>query len=299
MVEKAFGDAFRMKEQTNRGMAEAPLRQSEDTRSSLFETIQLQQAQKMEAIGTLAGGIAHDFNNILGVILGCSELLLMKASEGSHEREHLVQIHKAGERARDLVRQILSFSRRGEQIRTIVRVDRVVKEALKFLRASLPSTIEIHAEDTRELSILGDPAQVHQVIMNLCVNAVHAMRERGGVLSVDLDEVELGPNDARRQVVPAPGRYCRLRVSDTGCGMSQAVLERIFDPYFTTKKPVEGTGLGLAVVHGIVKNQHGGVMVISEVGHGTTFDVFFPTHKEESLPADDMRSVSSPLLRLS
>ena len=251
---------------------------------------QLQQAQKMEAIGTLAGGIAHDFNNILGVILGCSELLLMKASEGTREREHLVQIHKAGERARDLVRQILAFSRQGDQIRTIIRVNQVVKEGLKFLRSTLPSTIEIRSENSREMSILGDPTQVQQVLMNLCVNAAHAMREKGGVLSVEVDEVEVGPHDSRRHAVPGPGCYCRLRVKDTGCGMNQAVIERIFDPYFTTKKPGEGTGLGLSLVHGIVRGHHGGVVVKSDLGRGTTFDVLIPTITRSQLPEGVMES---------
>ncbi|MEW6667017.1 MAG: PAS domain S-box protein [Thermodesulfobacteriota bacterium] len=238
---------------------------------------QLRQAQKMEAIGTLAGGIAHDFNNILGVIIGCTELALMDLSEETATYRRLREVYRAGERAKDLVKQILAFSRRGEQMRKALDPTLIVKEGLKMLRSSLPSTIQIQQDIRRDCgTVLADPTHLHQVLMNLCVNAAHAMRERGGTLTVHLKHLDLTAAEAAQFEGIGPRHYCMLSVRDTGHGMDRAVLDRIFDPYFTTKRPGEGTGLGLAVVHGIVKGHGGAIRVESEPGAGSTFEVLLP-----------------------
>ncbi|MBW2018772.1 MAG: PAS domain S-box protein [Deltaproteobacteria bacterium] len=238
---------------------------------------QLRQAQKMEAIGTLAGGIAHDFNNILGAVIGCTEMSLFDVPEGTPVHRHLLEVLNAGNRAKDLVNQILAFSRQTEQERKPVKISLIIKETLKLLRASLPTTIKIRQYiETDSDMVLADPTQIHQVLMNLCTNAAHAMREKGGVLQIRLADVELDPEDAARHPDMNPGPYLRLTVSDTGHGINRAVIERIFDPYFTTKGPGEGTGLGLAVVHGIVKSHGGAITVHSEPGEGTAFQVFLP-----------------------
>jgi signal transduction histidine kinase/ActR/RegA family two-component response regulator len=238
---------------------------------------QLQQAQKMEAIGTLAGGIAHDFNNILTAILGYAELASLDLPGDSKAEENLQQSIRAGHRAKALVQQILAFSRQGKEERKPLNIKPIIKENLKFLRASLPATIEIRQDMGDDLAtIVADPTQVQQVLMNLCTNAAHAMGENGGVLQVSLNNcrVEEGTSAAVAGVEPGP--YLRLRVTDTGHGMPPEILKRIFDPYFTTKEVGKGTGLGLAVVHGIVKSYRGGITVSSEVGRGSTFDVYFP-----------------------
>jgi PAS domain S-box-containing protein len=240
---------------------------------------QLRQAQKMEAIGTLAGGIAHDFNNILAAILGYTELLMEDVPRGSTAKANLEEILNAGIRARNLVGQILAFSRQGRQEQKAFQVSPIIKEALKLLRASLATTIEIRQNIGGEsISILADPTEIHQVLINLCTNAAHAMQEKGGtgVLEVTLDVVDLDADAAARHPDLKPGSYARLAVSDTGCGMDQTVLERVFDPFFTTKAVGEGTGMGLSVVHGIVKSHHGAIMADSEPGKGTTFQIFFP-----------------------
>jgi PAS domain S-box-containing protein len=246
---------------------------------------ELRQAQKMESIGTLAGGIAHDFNNILGIILGYAELAQTTATTESPQHKHLTQVRQAALRAKDLVSQILTFSRQTEQQKQPLQIAPVVKEALKLLRSSLPTTIEVRPEieiPPGNDVVLADPTQIHQVLMNLCTNAAHAMRTSGGVLSVHLSEVDAS-------AVPGPpglrtGPYLRLAVTDTGDGMDAAVMERIFDPYFTTKGVGEGTGLGLSVVQGIVENHGGVITVYSEPGRGTTFHIFFPTIEEHAAP---------------
>lgn len=245
---------------------------------------QLRQVQKMEAIGTLAGGVAHDFNNILGAIMGYAEMALYNVPEGTSARRNLEQVLKASYRGKDLVKQIITFSRRSEQERKPMRIGPIIKEALKLLRASLPTTIEIHHHIGSESGmVLADPAQIHQVLMNLCSNAAHAMREKGGVLEVSLADVELDSDAAGGHPDFKPGWYLKLTVSDTGYGMDHATMERIFEPFFTTKGPGEGTGMGLAVVHGIVKGYGGAITVSSEPGQGSVFNVFLPQIEADTI----------------
>ena len=243
---------------------------------------QLQQAQKMEAIGTLAGGIAHDFNNILGAIIGHAEIGKMKVPEESEVIANLDQVVKAGTRAAKLVKQILTVSRQHKQEQRPVQIKYIVMDVLKLLRATLPTTIEIKEGLVKESGIVqADPTQMHQVIMNLGTNAGHAMQEDGGVLMVELASVELDDIEAARHLDMDAGSYLRLTVSDTGHGMSPEIMERIFDPYFTTKDTGQGTGLGLSVARGIVKAHGGTITVYSELGKGTTFHVYLPSILEE------------------
>jgi PAS domain S-box-containing protein len=238
---------------------------------------QLRQTQKLEAIGTLAGGIAHDFNNILGAILGFTELALCDVPPDSTPWRNLQEVLTAGNRARDLVRQILTFSRQSRQERKPVQLQVLIKETLKLLRASLPATIDIRQHLAAETStVLADPTQMQQVLMNLCTNAEHAMRETGGILEIRLEEIEVDATLATRHAALRPGPYLQLSVRDTGHGILPQILERIFDPFFTTKSPSEGTGLGLAVVHGIVASHGGAITVTSTPGQGTTFQIYLP-----------------------
>ncbi|MFZ2448097.1 MAG: PAS domain S-box protein [Syntrophobacteraceae bacterium] len=242
---------------------------------------QVRQLQKMEAIGTLASGIAHDFNNILTAIMGYTELAMCRVTEGPL-KTNLEAVLNAGCRAGNLVKQILSFSRRTEQKFVPVKLSPIVTESLRFLRASLPATIEIRQKVCREEDvILADPTQIHQVLMNLCTNARHAMLDSGGILEVKLAGVVLNEHDSALYQSLAPGPYLELVVSDTGHGMDQSTLERIFDPFFTTKKRGEGTGLGLSVVHGIIKRHKGDISVQSDPGKGSTFTVLLPTIEDE------------------
>ncbi|NIA05421.1 MAG: response regulator [Proteobacteria bacterium] len=255
---------------------------------------QLRQSQKMEAVGTLAGGIAHDFNNILTPLLGYSELALTDIPAGAKQAQaDILEVLKAGARARELVKQILTFSQQHEQERKPLRMQYILKEALKLLRASLPTTIEIKtAIDEKCGPVLSDPTQIHQVLMNLCTNAYHAMRDQGGVLMVTLKPVKINGENAEQFVGLQPGRYLRLEVSDTGCGMAPEISEKIFEPYFTTKKKGEGTGLGLSVVHGIVISYGGHISVYSEPGQGTTFIIYFPQYENSGTVIDIDRKVS-------
>lgn len=240
--------------------------------------MQLSQSQKMEAIGTLAGGIAHDFNNILYAMIGFTELALEEVPENTPLYSYLKAVLESGQRAKDLINQILTFSRQGQQERKLLNVGPIVKEGLKFLRASLPATIEIvHSLEPNLKPIIADPTQIHQILMNLCTNAAHAMREKGGVLDITLAHVELGSKDSGEDLNIDPGSYLRLTVNDTGTGMPPDFIQRIFDPYFTTKEAGEGTGLGLAVVHGIVQSCGGTIKVHSELGAGSSFQVYLPT----------------------
>lgn len=251
----------------------------------------LQQSHKMEAIGTLAGGIAHDFNNILGAITGYTQLTLFDIDQSDPNYGNLQQVLKASQRAKDLVKQILTFSRQVEKQISPVEVTPIIKECLKFLRSSLPSTIDIK-QDIQERAgmILADPTQIHQVIMNLCTNAAHAMRMDGGVLDVKLQESDAESSSYISGLKPC--KYLRLTVSDDGHGMDETILRKIFEPYFTTKSREEGTGLGLAVVHGIVQDHGGVIRVDSAPGAGTTFDVYFPVISESSYaPIDENADV--------
>ena len=236
------------------------------------------QAQKMESIGTLAGGVAHDFNNILGAIIGFSELAKTNVPPDNVAFSHLEKVLAAGDRAKELVKQILTFSRHSPRDLQPVEFHLIVKEALKLLRSSIPTTIEIRREiDSENGLVFSEATHLHQIVMNLCTNAYHAMRETGGVLAVSLKKVYIEPDNLKTKAqVLASGPYLELEVSDTGSGMNRETIENIFDPYFTTKKKGEGTGLGLAVVHGIVKNYGGHISVYSEPGRGSTFKVFLP-----------------------
>ena len=237
----------------------------------------LRQSQKLEAIGTLASGIAHDFNNILGAVIGYGELALLNTPPESKPRRSIEMVLTAGGRAKELVNQILAFSRQSEEERKPVQIDNVLQEVLKFMRASLPATIEIRKSIESDIeNILADPVEIQQVLMNLCTNALHAMREKGGVLEVRLTAAHLRPDSEELFPDLKPGPYVKVTVKDTGHGMSEAIMAKIFDPYFTTKEKGVGTGLGLAVVHGIVKKHGGAIRVQSEVGRGAVFDLYFP-----------------------
>jgi signal transduction histidine kinase/CheY-like chemotaxis protein len=237
---------------------------------------QLQQAAKMEAIGRLAGGIAHDFNNILGAILGFGELVQNNVGEGSAVRHQIDQVMHAGMRAKGLVDRILAFSRSGVGERVPVQVQSVVEETLELLAASLPADVRIETRlDAADLAVVGDATQFHQVVMNLCTNAVHAMK-RAGVLTVLLERVAVGERRLLSHGTLSAGGYVRLVVSDTGSGIPPAVLKRMFDPFFTTKRVGDGTGLGLALVHGIVADFGGVIDVETQPGLGTTFTIWLP-----------------------
>jgi len=238
---------------------------------------QLQQAQKMESIGTMAAGIAHDFNNILSPIYGYVELALMKLQGQPEIVEYLTEAHNAASRAKDLVKQILTFSRQDTEKLAPIEVHVIIKEALKLLRSTIPTTIEIKQHIEANCGyVLANPTQIHQILMNLCTNAYHAMRETGGTLGVSLKPIELSPDDASRNIHLKPGPYLLLEVSDTGHGMDQETLAKIFEPYFTTKGLGEGTGMGLSVVHGIIKSHGGDITVYSEPGQGSSFHVYLP-----------------------
>ncbi len=253
----------------------------------------LQQKEKMEALGTLAGGIAHEFNNLFSVISINTESALFDMEEGSPSRSPLLSVLGAIKRGKEQVRQIISFSRQKEQERKPMRISPVLEEMLKFLRNSLPAKIEIQADLAAEADIIvGDPTEVHQILMNLCSNASYAMREEGGVLAVKLKPVQMEAGEAAQYPGLKPGPYLRLTVSDTGRGIPPELTEKIFDPFCTTKKTGEGTGMGLAVVHGLVKSYGGAITVQSEPGRGSTFEVYIP--RAESGPEPRMSAARAP-----
>jgi len=241
---------------------------------------QLRQAHKMEAIGTLAGGVAHEFNNILGVIIGNNELALMDMPDWNPAKNCLKEIQKASLRAKDVVRNILSFARKTPAERTPIQISTVIKESLKLLRASVPTMIEIRQNISCERDmILADPTEVNQVLMNLCTNAVHATGVKAGALEVGLEPIALDKDSAAKYDGLNPGDFVKLTVRDTGYGIDPEIIGRIFDPYFTTKSLAERTGMGLAIVYGIVKKHDGAIRVESEAGKGTVFEVLFPLHE--------------------
>ncbi|HBZ57211.1 MAG TPA: hypothetical protein DEO88_17555 [Syntrophobacteraceae bacterium] len=240
----------------------------------------LRQAQKMEALGTLAGGIAHDFNNILGIITGYTDIALMELPANQAIHDQLLEVRKAAFRAKELVKQILAFSRQVGQEKQPVPIALLAKEVTKMLRASIPSTIEIRSRLAGEALVETDPTQIHQVLLNLCTNATHAMREHGGILEVIARDMELAPEEVRSHGGLKSGLYVELTVKDTGHGIDPDIQDRIFDPFFTTKEIHEGTGLGLSVVHGIVTGLGGTIDVSSKLGEGSSFRVLLPAMRE-------------------
>lgn len=240
----------------------------------------LRQVQKMEAIGQLAGGIAHDFNNILSAITGYTELSRSVLAPDSQASEYLSQVLEASQRAKELINQILMFSRETAQELRPIQISYPVKEALKLIRASVPATIELRSKILSTASALADPTQIHQIVMNLCTNAAQAMQKKGRLLEVDLTDITVDQKDSCKDYPDAkPGQYIRLTVSDQGHGIEARYIHRIFDPFFTTKKIGEGTGMGLSVVHGIVKSYGGFLYAHSQLGEGSTFEILIPAQK--------------------
>jgi signal transduction histidine kinase/CheY-like chemotaxis protein len=246
---------------------------------------QYRQAQKMEAIGTLAGGIAHDFNNILTPIFGYAQIIQLDADPDSSLRQHIDQVVRSAILAQELVKQILTFSRERQHKMQKVQLPSIIKESIKLLRASIPKTIAFSTTIDEECAkILADATQIHQIVMNLCTNAYHAMEASGGTLSIVLQQTSLDTITARLRGDLAPGDYLELKISDSGCGMDAATRKRIFEPFFTTKEEGKGTGMGLSVVHGIVKDHGGAISVYSELDSGTTFTVYLPVATTNDLP---------------
>jgi signal transduction histidine kinase/ActR/RegA family two-component response regulator len=279
---------------TQRAITE--LKKAEDARRQL--EAELRKSQKMQAVGTLAGGIAHDFNNVLMGILGNAELAQFELTPENPVSENVADILSAARRGRDLVQQIMAFSRRGEMVRTSVRLAPILEEAVKLMRPGVPSPIDIR---TRLLAdsptILGNPTQIHQVIMNLGTNAAHAIGRQAGAIDVTEEIVELSEPQAAELTTLRAGRYVCLTVADTGCGMDAETIQRIFDPFFTTKSPGEGTGLGLAVVYGIVEAHGGAISVKSQPGKGAQFRVYFPLADPPAAAAAPAPKTDAPLKR--
>ena len=252
---------------------------------------QLQQAQKMESIGTLAGGIAHEFNNILFPIIGYTEMCMYDVPENSKTRKNLVSVLKAADRAKDLIQQIQNFSAKEEHQRKPLKIQFIIKETLKLLRASLPATIAVRYEiDNTCGAVTADPSEIQQVLMNLCTNAYQVMEEKGGELEVALQEVDLTAGDLSFGVDLNPGRYLKLMVKDTGPGFEQAEVKHIFDPQYRTNDRNEGTGLGLNIVHEIIRSYKGMICISSDPDQGTTIDVYLPLIDTRS---DDISEISA------
>ncbi|RLC06737.1 MAG: hypothetical protein DRH34_00025 [Deltaproteobacteria bacterium] len=255
---------------------------------------ELNQARKMESIGTLAGGVAHDFNNLLYMIIGNTELALESISDSHPVYTHLDKIKSASFKAAGIVRQLLSFSRRIDQELKPINAVSTIKDALDFLRATIPTTIEIHKHlPDEDITILADPIQINQIMMNLCTNASQAMEETGGILEIFVEPFTLNENTARNYPDLLPGDYLKITLNDTGHGINAKTIDRIFDPYFTTKEIGKGSGMGLAVVHGIVKNHNGAILVDSALGKGTTFTILFPVVDEK--PVDEIDTTGESL----
>ncbi len=257
---------------------------------------ELQQAHKMESLGTLAGGIAHDFNNILYGAMGFTELCMDDTQPDTQLRDNLLEIRSGLLRAKALVNQILAFSRQSHSEAEPIQVVPVVEEALKLIRSTIPTTIRIQTDiNVTNSCIMGDPTQIHQVIMNLCSNAAHAMEEAGGLLTIKLDHTDIGADwENKGDADFPPGAYLRISVSDTGQGIPSEYLDRIFDPFFTSKEQGKGTGMGLAVVHGIVNAHKGRILVESFENRGTTFEVYFPLLDDYDGPGDQADSAQMP-----
>jgi len=245
---------------------------------------QLRQAQKMEAIGILAGGIAHDFNNILSIILGYTDMAKEDSSPDSQFSHNLNQVLQAGYRARDLVKQILAFSRQAQVEKTPLKLQPIIKQAMKMVRSSIPTTIEIQENISQDCGVINaDPTQLYQILMNLCTNAFHAMEEKGGVLKVSLQFADSVPLELHERKIEADEIFIELSISDTGLGIGPDAIEKIFDPFFTTKEKGKGTGMGLAITYGIVKEYGGAITVDSLLGNGTTFHIYLPQSKLETV----------------
>lgn len=258
---------------------------------------QFRQAQKMEAIGNLAGGIAHDFNNILSSIIGFTELALDEVDKESIVEDNLQEVYTAGKRAKNLVKQILTFARQSEDKVKPIQVDTIVEEVLRFIRSSIPTTIEIKYDNDSDSLIMGNPTQVHQILMNLCTNAANAMEDEGGILTVGLKDTAID-KDVGEKLSLRYGNYIEITVSDTGIGIPPDIFDSIFEPYFTTKEPGKGTGMGLAMVHGIVESYGGKITVDSKLNKGATFTIYLPVtqkrkvqrlYKAEQLPTGTER----------
>ena len=265
------------------GVIQGYLQIGRDITADLMFEKRLQQSQKLEAIGTLAGGIAHDFNNILSGIFGFAELSLIKKDSAKDVENYVKEIMLAAKRARDLVRQILTFSRKTEVELRPLNPKSVIKEALKLLRASIPASIEIEEQITSDSVILAEPTQIHQLIMNIFTNAVHAIGEKVGRIAIELNDFLVNDEFIRTHPDIKPGKHILIRITDNGCGMEPETLEHIFDPFYTTKTGGQGSGLGLSVVHGIVKNLDGVISVYSEIGLGTVFNIIIPSIKADEL----------------
>ena len=250
-------------------------KRSEEEKLNLLAS--LQQSQKMEAVGTLAGGIAHDFNNILAIILGNAELASDDIPDWNPASKSLKEIHRASIRAKDMVRQLLAFSRKNDEESKPLDIAPIIKESMKMLRTAIPSSIEFkqHISDD-PCRVMGDAAQINQIVMNLVTNAADAMSEEGGLLDVTLENTILQEEKACFDWMLSSGQYVRLRMKDTGEGIEPEIMDRIFEPYYTSKEIGKGTGMGLSVVHGIVKRHGGGIRVESELGKGTAFEIYFP-----------------------
>jgi len=291
-LEKRVQERTRQIAQANKDLKkEIEIRKRHEKDKTKLED-QLIQLQKMETIGTLAGGIAHDFNNILTPILGYTEMALEEMSEDSTLRYDIEQINSAAVRGKDLVQQILTFSRQVDFDKKPLKLDEVVTEVLKLIRASFPSNIEIRQELDKQCgTVLADSTQMHQIIMNLCTNAYHAMMGKGGVLTIKLEKKKVGARFITGSAKIQKGTYVRLTISDNGHGMDKRTVERIFEPFFTMKEVGSGSGLGLSVVHGIVSNYQGSIVVESEPGKGSSFAIYLPQHSEhyDDVKADTQR----------